>query len=86
MGDYANWRPAFDRRGGPVNAAGSTPVTDGADGVILRTESRAKELGVMPLGDLRSYAFTACDVWQDMRLGPAWPTTPALDRAGPTLA
>ena len=50
------------------------------------TESRAKELGITPLGYLRSYAFTAIDVWQDMLLGPAWSTPLALDRAGLTLA
>ncbi len=45
------------------------------------TESRAKELGLVPLGYLRSYAFTAIDVWQDMLLGPAWSTPLALERA-----
>ncbi|SQC91945.1 3-ketoacyl-CoA thiolase [Cedecea neteri] len=49
------------------------------------TESRAKELGLKPLGFLRSYAFTAIDVWQDMLLGPAWATPLALERAGITL-
>ena len=48
------------------------PLTDGAAAVILMTESRAKELGLTPLSYLRSYAFTAIDVWQDMLLGPAW--------------
>ncbi len=50
------------------------------------TESRAKELGLIPLGYLRSYAFTAIDVWQDMLLGPAWSTPLALERAGLTMA
>jgi acetyl-CoA acyltransferase len=54
--------------------------------VILMTESRARELGIKPLGYLRSYAFTAIDVWQDMLLGPAWSTPLALERAGLTLA
>lgn len=49
------------------------------------TESRAKELGLVPLGYLRSYAFTAIDVWQDMLLGPAWSTPLALERAGLTM-
>ncbi|MBW6087596.1 hypothetical protein HTS61_19475 [Escherichia coli] len=40
----------------------------------------------MPLGYLRSYAFTAIDVWQDMLLGPAWSTPLALERAGLTMA
>lgn len=86
MADYAELRPAFDRKHGTVTAANSTPLTDGAAAVILMTESRAKELGIKPLGYLRSYAFTAIDVWQDMLLGPAWSTPLALERAGLTLA
>ncbi|BDH45041.1 3-ketoacyl-CoA thiolase [Salmonella enterica subsp. enterica serovar Choleraesuis] len=83
--DYARLRPAFDRRHGTVTAANSTPLTDGAAAVIMMSESRAKALGLTPLGYLRSYAFTAIDVWQDMLLGPAWATPLALDRAGITL-
>lgn len=84
--DYQKLRPAFDRQHGSVTAANSTPLTDGAAAVILMTESRAKELGLVPLGYLRSYAFTAIDVRQDMLLGPAWSTPLALERAGLTLA
>ncbi|ECH5550508.1 acetyl-CoA C-acyltransferase FadI [Salmonella enterica] len=84
LADYAKLRPAFDRKHGSVTAANSTPLTDGAAAVILMTESRAKELGLRPLGYLRSYAFTAIDVWQDMLLGPAWSTP--LARAGLTMA
>ncbi len=86
LADYAKLRPAFDRKHGSVTAANSTPLTDGAAAVILMTESRAKELGLRPLGYLRSYAFTAIDVWQDMLLGPAWSTPLALERAGLTMA
>lgn len=86
LADYAKLRPAFDRQHGSVTAANSTPLTDGAAAVILMTESRAKELGLVPLGYLRSYAFTAIDVWQDMLLGPARATPLALDRAGITFA
>lgn len=85
LSDYAKLRPAFDRKHGTVTAANSTPLTDGAAAVILMTESRAKELGLKPLGFLRSYAFTAVDVWKDMLLGPAWATPLALERAGITL-
>lgn len=74
LADYAKLRPAFDRKHGTVTAANSTPLTDGAAAVIMMTESRAKELGLVPLGYLRSFAFTAIDVWQDMLLGPAWST------------
>lgn len=83
--DYARLRPAFDRRHGTVTAANCTPLTDGAAAVIMMSESRAKALGLKPLGYLRSYAFSAIDVWQDMLSGPAWATPVALDRAGITL-
>jgi len=86
LADYAKLRPAFDRKHGTVTAANSTPLTDGAAAVILMTESRARELGLTPLGYLRSYAFTAIDVHQDMLLGPAWATPLALERAGLTMA
>lgn len=83
--EYARLRPAFDRQHGTVTAANSTPLTDGAAAVVLMTESRAKELGLAPLGYLRSYAFTAIDVRQDMLLGPSYASPIALDRAGITL-
>jgi len=73
LADYTKLRPAFDRKHGSVTAANSTPLTDGAAAVILMTESRARELGLTPLGFLRSYAFTAIGVQQDMLLGPARP-------------
>ncbi|MER2473273.1 acetyl-CoA C-acyltransferase FadI [Photorhabdus laumondii] len=82
---YAKLRPAFDRKYGTVTAANSTPLTDGAAAVILMRESVAKALGTKPLGYLRSYAFSAIDVWQDMLLGPSYATPIALDRAGITL-
>ncbi|MDF3008410.1 MAG: fadI [Enterobacter kobei] len=85
LADYTKLRPAFDRKHGSVTAANSTPLTDGAAAVILMTESRARELGLTPLGFLRSYAFTAIGVQQDMLLGPAWSTPLALERAGITL-
>ncbi|NMP29112.1 acetyl-CoA C-acyltransferase FadI [Rahnella sp. SAP-1] len=82
---YAKLRPAFDRKHGTVTAATSTPLTDGAAAVLMMSESQARELGLRPLGYLRSFAFAAIDVWQDMLLGPAYATPLALDRAGITL-
>lgn len=86
LADYARLRPAFDKRHGSVTAANSTPLTDGAAAVLMMTESRARELGLRPLGYLRSYAYAAIDVWQDMLLGPSYATPLALERAGCTLA
>lgn len=83
---YAKLRPAFDRKHGSVTAANSTPLTDGAAAVILMREGRAKELGMVPLGYLRSYAFAGIGVEKDMLMGPSYATPIALDRAGISLA
>ncbi|MCL1141612.1 acetyl-CoA C-acyltransferase FadI [Shewanella gaetbuli] len=82
---YAKLRPAFDRKHGTVTAANSTPLTDGASAVILMSEGRAKALGYTPIGYIKSYAFTAIDVWQDMLMGPSYATPLALKRAGMEL-
>ncbi|NGN98501.1 acetyl-CoA C-acyltransferase FadI [Grimontia sp. S25] len=83
---YAKLRPAFDRKHGSVTAANSTPLTDGAAAVMLMREGRAKELGLTPLGYIRSYAFSAIQVEHDMLMGPSYSTPIALDRAGITLS
>lgn len=85
ISQYAKLRPAFDRKHGTVTAATSTPLTDGAAAVLMMSESRARELGLEPLGYLKSFAFAAIEVWEDMLLGPAYATPLALDRAGLTL-
>ena len=85
LSSYAKLKPAFDRKHGSVTAANSTPLTDGAAAVLMMTESRAKALGYTPLGFIRSYAFSAIDVWEDMLLGPSYATPIALKRAGLTL-
>lgn len=82
---YAKLRPAFDRKHGSVTAANSTPLTDGASAVLLMSESLAKALGYEPIGYIKSYAFTAIDVWQDMLMGPSYATPLALKRAGMEL-
>lgn len=85
LASYGKLRPAFDKRHGSVTAANSTPLTDGAAAVVLMAESKAKALGYEPLGYLRSYGFSAIDVWQDMLMGPSYATPIALKRAGVTL-
>lgn len=83
---YAKLRPVFDRKHGSVTAANSTALTDGASAVLMMTESRAKALGYKPLGYIRSYAFSAIDVWEDMLMGPSYATPIALERAGMQLS
>jgi acetyl-CoA acyltransferase len=82
---YAKLRPVFDKKHGTVTAANATPLTDGASAIIMMTESKAKALGYKPIGYLKSYAFAAIDVWDDMLMGPSYASPIALDRAGMTL-
>ncbi|MFT4995139.1 MAG: acetyl-CoA acyltransferase [Paraglaciecola sp.] len=82
---YAKLRPVFDKKHGTVTAANATPLTDGASAVLMMTESKAKAMGYQPLGYIKSYAFAAIDVWQDMLMGPSYATPMALDKAGMTL-
>ncbi|MCD1598349.1 acetyl-CoA C-acyltransferase FadI [Rheinheimera aquimaris] len=82
---YAKLKPVFDRAHGSVTAANATPLTDGASAVLMMTESRAKALGYTPLGYIRSYAFAAIGVYDDMLMGPSYATPIALDRAGMSL-
>lgn len=83
---YAKLKPVFDRVHGSVTAANSTPLTDGASAVLMMTEGRAKAMGYTPLGYLRSYAFSAIGVHEDMLMGPSYATPIALDRAGMKLS
>lgn len=83
---YAKLKPVFDRKYGTVTAANATPLTDGASAVLMMTEGRAKALGYKPLGYIRSYAFAAIDVWEDMLMGPSYATPIALERAGMDLS
>ncbi len=82
---YARLKPVFDRKHGSVTAATSTPLTDGAAALLLMREDRAKALGYQPLGYIKSYAFSAIDVWEDMLMGPSYASPLALKRAGLTL-
>lgn len=84
-GDYRNLKPVFDRRHGTLTAGNSTPLTDGAAALLMMSESRATELGLEPLGFLRSSAFTAVDPADQLLIGPVHATPTALDRAGVKL-
>ena len=79
-------RPVFDRKFGSVTAGNASPLTDGASAVLLMSPRRARELGVEPLGYIRSYAFTALDPGAQLLQGPAYAAPLALDRAGLTMA
>ena len=79
-------RPVFDREFGSVTAGSSSPLTDGASAVLLMSPERAQDLGMRPLGYVRSYAITALDPAAQLLQGPAYAAPLALDRAGLTMA
>lgn len=81
----AKLRPVFDKKNGTITAASSSPLTDGAAAVVVMKESKARELGLTPLGYVRSWDFPAIDPRENMLLGNVHSIPGALDRAGVTL-
>lgn len=78
-------KPIFDRVTGTVTAGNSSQVTDGAAAVILMKESKAKKLGLQPLGYIRDYAAAGLQPSR-MGLGPAFATAKILARTGMQLS
>lgn len=64
-----------------VTEANIPQVKDGAAAVLLMREQKAKDLGLTPLGYIRSYAVTGNDIWQNMFMGAVIACHQALDRA-----
>ncbi len=82
----AKLKPVFDKRYGSLTAGNSSPLTDGGSAVLLMSEEKAKALGYVPLGYIRSYAFTALNPGDQLLQGPAYAAPAALDAAGVKLA
>ena len=74
-------RPYFDRRNGTVTIGNSCPITDGAAAVLMMHRDTARELGLQPLGYLRSWNYAGLEP-ERMGLGPAYATPGALQHAG----
>ncbi|MEQ9479473.1 MAG: acetyl-CoA C-acyltransferase FadI [Algiphilus sp.] len=82
---YGKLKPVFDKQYGTVTAGNASPLTDGAAGMILMSEEKAKALGYKPLGYIRGYHFAAKTPKDDLLMGPVRAAPVALDRAGVTL-
>jgi acetyl-CoA acyltransferase len=78
-------RPVFDRKYGTITAGNASPLTDGAAAVLLMSEEKAKSLGLVPIGYIKSYAYAAVDPFEQLLQGPVLALPVALDRAGITL-
>lgn len=83
--EYAKLKPIYDKKFGTITAANASPLTDGASALVVMKESKAKALGLKPLGYLRSWAYTAVDPNWQLLIGPAFGIPRALKDAGLTL-
>ncbi|UXH77256.1 acetyl-CoA C-acetyltransferase [Roseateles amylovorans] len=76
----AGLRPAFDKAG-TVTAGNASGLNDGAAGLLLMSEAKARELGLQPLARIASYASAGVDP-ATMGMGPVPASKKALQRAG----
>lgn len=77
-------RPYFKKVGGTVTAGNACPITDGAAAMFVMKESKAKELGLTPLGYLCDYEYAGLD-GSRMGLGPVYATSKLLSKSGHSL-
>ena len=75
--------PVF-REGGTVTAGNCCPLNDGASGVVIMSDVRARELGLTPVARIVSTGVSALSP-EIMGLGPVEASRQALDRAGMTI-
>lgn len=78
-------RPYFEKPDGIVTVGNSCGITDGACALLVTTEERARELGLVPLARLKSWAWAGLDPAR-MGLGPVFSTARCLADAGVELA
>lgn len=88
----ASLRPVFDRSpAGTLSAGNSTPLTDGAAGVLLASEAWAKARGLPVQAYFTQYAAAAVDfagvagAREGLLMAPTYAVPQMLDRAGLTL-
>ncbi len=73
-------RPAFDREG-TVTAGNASGLNDGAAGVVLMSEEKARELGLTPIATIKACASHGVDP-AIMGTGPIPASTKCLQKAG----
>ncbi|MDG6808050.1 acetyl-CoA C-acyltransferase [Glaesserella parasuis] len=83
---YEKFSPLMNKSYATVTDANMPRPVDGAAAVLLMREQKAKELGLDPLGYIRSYAITGNDIWQNMFMGATVASYLALERANVTLS
>lgn len=77
----AKLRPVF-YKDGSITAGNASPLTDGASAVLMMKESKARELGLQPLGTVRGYAAAGVNIQKEaLLIGPAFAIPKALKNA-----
>jgi acetyl-CoA acyltransferase len=79
----ATLKPAF-RKNGTVTAGNSSSLNDGAAAVLLMSEEKAADLGLIPMARIISTGVAGVDP-RFMGIGPVPATRMALEKAGLTL-
>ena len=72
-------KPAF-KPDGTVTAANASGINDGAAAIVVMSAEKAKELGVVPMARIKSYASAGVDP-KIMGIGPVYSTQKALKKA-----
>lgn len=73
--------PTIFKEGGTVTPGNSCPISDGAACVLVMSYDKAKELGLKPMGFIRSFAFAGVEPAR-MGIGPTKSVPLALKKAG----
>lgn len=73
-------KPVF-KKNGTVTAGNSSGINDGAAAMLLMSESKVRELGLNPVGQVKCYAVSGVDP-SIMGIGPVPAMQSALDKAG----
>ncbi|HLZ11485.1 MAG TPA: acetyl-CoA C-acyltransferase [Candidatus Acidoferrum sp.] len=76
----AGLKPAFHVKGS-VTAGNSSPMSDGAAAAVVMSDTRAKALGLKPLGRFVAYATAGCPP-EEFGIGPVYAIPKALKLAG----
>ena len=79
----AGLKPVF-RETGTVTAGNCCPLNDGASGVVVMSDTRAKQLGITPLARIVSTGVSGLPP-EIMGMGPVEASRQALRRAGMTI-
>jgi acetyl-CoA acyltransferase len=74
-------QPVFIPKVGTVTAGTSSSLSDGASGMLVMSEQKAKDLGLTPRARIKSMAVAGCDP-SIMGYGPVPASQKALKRAG----